>query len=148
MHKLGSLTAYVLTSWLELKIPWIEASDPFRRQLLNTLHANNCFAQSSAGRLSGDGLVLPEMDDWILGLKTASIFDCPSQSSSDPSMAIIVLAQVHTVLLMDDSESMLQCGTANSVFRSHRRLNQAHTLTSDLAPIIARYDSQGMDMHF
>lgn len=78
---------------------------------------------------------------WMTGA-----WDCPHQSSVDPSRP--VLAQVHTVLLVDDSESMVQYGTANSLFESRCRWYQAPTLTSNVAPIIAWSDAQGMDIHF
>lgn len=143
MHKLEPLSAQVLTSRPELRLPWTEVINPFRRQLPDTLYANNGFLQSSAGYLSGSKLVLPEMNDWSLGMKTTSFFKCPSQSSLDSSRP--VLAQVHTVLLVIDNESMRPHGTADSGCGSHCCRDQAR---SDLASTVAWYDALGTAMHF
>ncbi|KAL0025587.1 hypothetical protein WJX79_004426 [Trebouxia sp. C0005] len=73
--------------------------------------SNHC-VQAFAGGLPGGRLELPRMDDWTLGVwQDNSVINSAPVSGSrlDPSRPL--LSQVHTVLLIDDSESMLERGS-------------------------------------
>ncbi len=47
----------------------MQALNPFRRQLFNELYATNELVRAFAGGLPGGRLMLPEMDDWTLGIQ-------------------------------------------------------------------------------
>ncbi|DBA70091.1 TPA: hypothetical protein ACH3X2_012254 [Trebouxia sp. C0005] len=152
MHKLESLSASVISSEPDLRRTWVQAVNPFRRQLFNALYMSNHCVQAFAGGLPGGRLELPRMDDWTLGVwQDNSVINSAPVSGSrlDPSRPL--LSQVHTVLLIDDSESMLERGSGGwggNGQSGATRWDQVRELLCDLAPTITHYDPQGIDLHF
>jgi len=83
MHKLESLSASVIASRPGLRRTWVQAVNPFRRQLFNVLYMSNHCVQAFAGGLPGGRLELPRMDNWTLGVwKNNSLFSSAPISGS------------------------------------------------------------------
>ena len=142
MHKLETLSAQVLTSKPSLKPLWMQAINPFRRQLFSILYASNRYVQAFAGGLPNGRFGPPSMDDWSLGHPECTI---PTFAPLNPSRPL--LSQVHTALLVNDGTLMNQPSTANRG-DAGSCWHQAQMLVHELAPIVTQYDPQGVDLHF
>lgn len=147
MHKLESLSASVISSRQTVRPMWVQAVNPFRRQLFNTLYSSNDTVQAFAGGLPGGRLELPRMDNWTLGIWRQSAFGMGRITGSRLDTSRNLLSQVHTVLLIDDSGSMNEVGNAAWGY-GRSRWDQVRELLSEIAPILTQYDPQGMDLHF
>ncbi len=142
MHKLETLSAQVLTSKPSLKPLWMQAINPFRRQLFGTLYASNRYVQAFAGGLPNGRLGLPSMDDWSLGHPNNTI---PTFAPLNPNRPL--LSQVHTALLANDGAAMNQPSSVNRA-DAGSCWHQADMLMHELVPIVTHYDPQGVDLHF
>lgn len=94
MHKLESLSASVISSRPGLRRTWVQAVNPFRRQLFNALYMSNHCVQAFAGGLPGGRLELPRMDNWTLGVwKNNSLFSSAPISGSRLDRSTPLLSQ-------------------------------------------------------
>lgn len=95
MHKLESLSASVISSRPAVRRSWIQAVNPFRRQLFNALYNTNHCVQAFAGGLPGGRLELPRMDNWTLGVwKNNSVFSTAPISGRRLDRSRPLLSQV------------------------------------------------------
>ncbi len=142
MHKLETLSAQVLTSKPSFKPLWVQAINPFRRQLFGTLYASNRYVQAFAGGLPNGILGLPSMGDWSLGHTNNTI---PTFAPLNPNRPL--LSQVFIASLISDGEAMNQPSSATRA-DAGSCWHQAHMLMHELAPIVTQYDLQGVDLQF
>jgi len=96
--------------------------------------------------------MLPDLDSYALG-KTLTNFNFARAATRPPAFnaGYQVLSQVRTVILIDDSGSMTEPGHQSWGFRSgmtETRWTQARNMLAELAPFVASYNPQGIDLHF
>jgi hypothetical protein len=152
MDKLESLSQDYISKHKSAPPAWKTALGPHRRHIFATLYNSNELVRAFCAEINGGPLMLPELDTYALG-HTLSNFNFTRAISRPPAFnaGYGVLSQVRTVILVDDSGSMSEPGHQSWGFRSRgteTRWQQARNMLSDLAPFVASYNPQGIDLHF
>jgi hypothetical protein len=152
MDKLEKLSADYVAKHKSSAHAWKTAVGPYRRQVFGQLYNDNELVRGFAQEMRGGPLVLPELDSYSLGTKLTSFnFARPPVRNANLRASLSVLAQIHTVILVDDSYSMTESGHlswGSVANRADTRWNQARNLLSAIAPLIAAENPHGMDLHF
>jgi hypothetical protein len=134
--------------------PWTEAMQPHRRAIFADLYNSNPNVRAFS---SGDWspTQYPMLDEWALGQRTHNLsFQRASQRAPNWNAAHHLLSQVRTVILLDDSGSMLMAGHSGWNYNSDNsgsndsRWNQAKNLLAGIAPLVSKYNRHGIDIHF
>ena len=152
MDKMESLSVDFISKHKTVPPAWLSAMGPHRRHIFATLYNSNEIVRTFCSDLSGGPLALPELDSYALG-KTLSNFNFARASTRAPNIntSLSILSQVRTVILIDDSGSMIEPGHQSwgyNLRRTESRWMQARNLLSSLAPLIAMHNSHGFDLHF
>ncbi len=152
MDKLESLSSDYISKHKNVPDAWTAAIGPHRRQVFATLYNSNELVRAFCAEVNGGPLMLPDLDHYALG-KTLSNFKFTKAVTRPPvfNAGFQVLSQVRTVILIDDSGSMSEPGHQSWGFRGGRtetRWMQARNMLADLAPFVASYNAQGIDLHF
>jgi len=152
MDKLEKLSADYVGKHKSSVNSWKEAVGPHRRQIFSQLYNKNELVRAFCQEMEGGPLALPELDSYSLGTKITSFsFARSAVRQANLRASLSVLAQVRTVILVDDSYSMNEPGhrswglIGNSV---DTRWNQARNLLAGIAPLVAAENTHGMDLHF
>ena len=152
IDKLEKLSADYVAKHKSSVHSWKTAVGPHRRQVFGQLYNNNELVRAFAQEMKGGPLVLPELDSYSLGTKLTSFnFARPPVRQANLRASLSVLAQVRTVILVDDSYSMTESGHrswGSMTNRADTRWNQARNLLSAIAPLIAAENPHGIDLHF
>jgi hypothetical protein len=152
MDKLESLSSDYISKHKNVPEVWTAAIGPHRRQVFANLYNSNELVRAFCAEINGGPLMLPDLDHYALG-RTLSKFNFTKAVTRPPAFNVgyQVLSQVRTVILIDDSGSMSEPGHQSWGFRSGRtetRWMQARNMLADLAPFVASYNPQGIDLHF
>jgi hypothetical protein len=152
MDKLESLSSDYISKHKSAPSAWKAALGPHRRHIFATLYNSNELVRAFCAEINGGPLMLPELDTYALG-HTLTSFNFTRAMSRPPALnaGYGVLSQVRTVILVDDSGSMSEPGHQSWGFRgrgTETRWMQARNMLSDLAPFVASYNPQGIDLHF
>jgi hypothetical protein len=152
MDKLEKLSADYVAKHKTSVHSWKSALGPHRRAVFAQLYNSNELVRAFAQEIQGGPLVLPELDSYSLGTKITSFnFARAAVRQANLRGSLSVLAQVRTVVLVDDSYSMTELGhrswglARNTV---DTRWNQARNLLAGIAPLVAAENAHGMDLHF
>jgi len=134
---------------------WTEAIQPHRRAIFAQVYNSNPNVRAFC---SGDWNVTeyPQLDDWALGRRTHNLsFQRAGQRMPNWGAARELLGQVRTVVLLDDSSSMMLQGHSawshsSDDFggRGASRWEQAKNLLAGIAPLVAAHNRHGIDIHF
>jgi hypothetical protein len=131
---------------------WKTALGPHRRQVFSALYNNNELVRAFCQEMQGGPLALPELDSYSLGTKITSFnFARSAVRQANLRASLSVLAQVRTVILVDDSYSMTEPGHRSWGLMSstvETRWNQARNLIAGIAPLVASQNAHGLDLHF
>jgi hypothetical protein len=152
MDKLESLSSDFISKHKAVPQPWLSALGPHRRHIFATLYNDNEIVRTLCSELSGGPMVLPELDKFALG-QTISTFNFARASIKMPNFnsSMSLLSQVRTVILVDDSGSMVEPGHQSWGSNSNSpetRWMQARNMLSALAPLVAQHSAHGIDLHF
>ena len=152
MDKLETLSSDYVTKHKSSADSFKTAVGPHRRQVFSQLYNNNELVRAFAQEMQGGPLVLPELDSYSLGTKT-SLFNFARSPFRRANLqaSLSILAQVRTVILVDDSYSMTELGHRSWGFggnASDTRWNQARNLLTGIAPLVAAENAHGIDLHF
>ena len=152
MDKIESLSSDYISKHKSTPLEWKSAFGPHRRAVFATLYNNNELVRAFCSEINGGPLMLPDLDSYALG-KTLTNFNFARAATRPPAFnaGYQVLSQVRTVILIDDSGSMTEPGHSSWGFRSgmtETRWTQARNMLAELAPFVASYNPQGIDLHF
>jgi hypothetical protein len=152
MDKLESLSSDYISKHKTIPPAWTTSIGPHRRAIFASLCNSNELVRAFCAEISGGPLMLPDLDSYALG-KTLTKFNFTHAVTRPPAFnaGFQVLSQVRTVILIDDSGSMTEPGHQSWGFRSgmtESRWTQARNMLADLAPFVATYNPQGIDLHF
>lgn len=149
MHKLETLSSIVVQRKPSLRDNWEAAIGPYRRQAFLDLYSANEVVRCFAKEMPNGPSTLPILDDYALGIGKRKSFPSSNSRSSNPSA---LLAKVRTIVLMDDSGSMIENGhiawSADYAYSREKRWDQARRMLSNLAPLVSKYSEYGIDLHF
>lgn len=156
MHKLETLSGSVMAERHGPPPEWNEAFAPFRRQVFADLHNSNHMVRCFAKELNGYPSILPHLNKYALGI-TRTDWSFPKAALRPPvrTAQMELLAQVRTVVLVDDSGSMSEAGHNSWSSRSEggynaneSRWNQVQSLLAGVAPLVSQHNRHGIDIHF
>jgi hypothetical protein len=152
MDKLESLSSDYISKHKTVPPAWATSIGPHRRAVFASLYNSNELVRAFCAEINGGPLMLPDLDSYALG-KTLTNFNFTRAATRPPAFnaGFRVLSQVRTVILIDDSGSMTEPGHQSWGFRSgmtESRWTQARNMLADLAPFVATYNPQGIDLHF
>jgi len=152
MDKLEKLSADYVAKHKTSVHSWKSALGPHRRQIFAALYNRNELVRAFCQEMQGGPLVLPELDSYSLGTKLLNFnFARSAVRQANLRASLSVLAQVRTVILVDDSYSMTEPGHRSWGFTRNTvdtRWNQARNLLAGIAPLVAAENAHGMDLHF
>ena len=152
MDKLEKLSVDYLAKHKSSAESWKSAVGPHRRHIFAQLYNYNELVRAFCQEMRGGPLVLPEMDSYSLGSRISS-FHFARSPVRQPNLgaSLSVLSKVRTVILVDDSYSMVEAGHfswGRITDRADTRWNQARNLLAGLAPLVAAQNPHGIDLHF
>ena len=152
MDKLESLSSDFIAKHKTVPPAWLAAIGPHRRHTFATLYNSNELVRAFCAEVAGGPLMLPELDSYALG-KTLTSLNFARAMNRAPNLnaSLSVLSQVRTVILIDDSGSMVEPGHQSWGFlhgRSESRWMQARNMLASLAPLVAMHSAHGIDLHF
>ena len=159
MHKLESLSADV-SKHKRLFNLFVQALSLHRRRVFADLYNENALVRCFCKELADGPMALPQLDGWALGINKTTLFSHRATTRTlRLSASTELLAQVRTVVLVDDSGSMLDPGhmswTANPDYRSggygvfaESRWQQAQRTLAEVAPLVSAKSPHGIDLHF
>jgi hypothetical protein len=149
MDKLEKLSADYVQHHKSTVQDWKIAFGPHRRQAFAQLYNRNELVRAFCQEMRGGPLVLPDLDLYSLGTRlTALNFARSAKRQANLCATISLLAQVRTVILVDDSYSMNQTGHASWGGRSESRWIQTRNILAGITPLVAAQNPNGLDVHF
>jgi hypothetical protein len=154
MDKLEKLSADYVGKHNSSLGAWKTSLGPHRRQVFAELYNRNELVRAFCQEMQGGPLALPELESYSLGKRLTSFnFARSAIRPSNLRAELSVLAQVRTVILVDDSYSMTEPGHQSWGFGLMRggvetRWMQTRNLLAGIAPLVAAENPHGVDLHF
>ena len=164
MQKVETLCAKVLNDKRCLRLCWENAIAPYLRQIFSDLYATNEIARSFAKEFPCHPSGQPRIEDYVGKNRKSSFLaqhlGMGMPHSSDP---FAVLSRVHTVILLDDSDSMSLPGDASQDTGDYdpygvgeidnsglyeTRWDQSRKLMASVVTKVSEYNKNGVDLHF
>ncbi|KAE8445985.1 hypothetical protein EG329_012624 [Mollisiaceae sp. DMI_Dod_QoI] len=134
MDKLENLSGNVLTEHRHSlnAAPWQEALHPHRRAVFADLYNSNENVRGFCSEFQGGPTAFPALDEYSLGVRRPLLsFQKANRQAPNWNVARELLSQVRTVILLDDSGSMMAPGHTSWGFQDQDE-----------------YNRHGIDIHF
>lgn len=161
MQKLETLSAKVLNDKPCLRFCWENAMAPYLRQIFSDLYAANEIVRSMMKEFSCHPSDQPRMEEYDgKNRKTSSLTQHLEIQTPRDSSPFALLSRVHTVILLDDSDSMFSSSDisqemgdytpygAEFDFSYESPWDQSRKLVAGVVTKVAEYNKNGVDLHF
>ena len=148
MTKLEVLSGVLLNDKRSVCEDWENALGTYRRQVFADLCNNNGIARCFSKELPDGPLSLPQLSDHALGIAKKLHHEPLNIPILHLSAALDVLSKVRTVILVDDSASMINLPLYGDDISLESCWDQARRIISSVAPKVAQYSRHGIDLHF
>jgi len=163
MQKVESLCSKVLNDKRCLRVCWENAVAPYLRQIFSDLYAANEIVRSFAKDFPCHPSVRPRIEDYIGKNRKSFLAQNLGMAMPHSADPFALLSRVHTVILLDDSDSMFLPGDGFRDIAEYTpygegeqdvstwyesRWEQSRKLLASVVTKVSEYNKNGVDLLF